>query len=325
MQSSPRILVVEDSETIQAVVSAMLAKAGYHDVTLKASVEETLTWSRLAETIPDLVLIDVHLPGADGISGLRLLKDTSSFFDVPFIVMTADDSEEIVQRAFEAGALDFIRKPLRHVELLARMGSALRLTSEMRLRRNRERELLDLIEQAHVANLDLGVKSRMDYLTALANRAALDEYLARTWEDSKPGAALLGLIMIDLDYFKQFNDTYGHIAGDDALRKTASAIDSSLMRPGDLCARYGGEEFCLVLPGTGAPGLATVAERVRRRVMRLAIPHANNPRTVLTVSLGGSTEIPRSETSWRNLVQKADHALYDAKRQGRDRYCYVPA
>jgi diguanylate cyclase (GGDEF)-like protein len=325
MRHNPRILIVEDSMAVQALLDAVLTAAGYTDLVFRNSVEEALDWVAGADRVPDLVLTDVILPGKDGIEGLRILKETPAFFEVPFIVMTSDDSDEVVDRAFSQGALDFVRKPFRQVELMARIGSALRLRSERMRRHERERELLDLIEQVQLANLDLGLQSRIDYLTALANRVALDEYLARVWEEHKSRGVMLGLLMIDLDYFKAFNDTYGHAAGDDCLKKTAGVMDSCLNRPADLSARYGGEEFTLVLPGTGEFGLRVVAERVRRRVFRLGIVHAQSPETVVTLSLGGSAEIPASGRSWKDLIARADEALYQAKQQGRNRYCYLPA
>lgn len=323
MQHNPRILIVEDSTAVQALLSAVLGAAGYNDLVMKNSVEETLAWVASADAQPDLVLTDVHLPGADGIEGLRMLKETPAFFEVPFIVMTSDDSDAVIDRAFSNGALDFVRKPFRHVELIARVGSALRLRSERMRRHARERELLDLVDHMQLANIDLGIQSRIDYLTALANRIALDEYIARVWDENLKRGAMLGLIMIDLDHFKAYNDTYGHAAGDECLKRTASVMDSCLTRPADLSARYGGEEFTLVLPGTGESGLRSVAERVRRRVFRLGIVHERSPETVVTLSLGGCTEIPRAGRSWRDLVARADEALYQAKQQGRNRYCYL--
>lgn len=324
MHSNPRILVVEDSASVQAYLGALLQHAGYHDPIMKQSIEEVLEWLQdlTPEQTPDLVLTDVHLPGKDGIEGLRILKETPIFFEVPFIVMTADDNDDIVGRAFKEGAMDFVRKPFRNVELVARIGAALQLKSQIARRRDRERELLELIEQMEASNIDLGVKSRMDYLTGAANRLALDDYLARAWDESLSQGTVLGVLMIDLDYFKKFNDHYGHRAGDEALKKVASVLDASLRRPGDLTARYGGEEFTLVLPGTGESGLHSVADRVRSRVYKLAIPHEGSPHTVVTLSIGGACEIPTPSSSWTSLISRADEALYRAKSEGRNRYAY---
>ena len=161
---------------------------------------------------------------------------------------------------------------------------------------------------------------RTDQLTGLANRRAFDDALLREYRRARREKQSLGLVMIDVDWFKPFNDRHGHVAGDDCLRRVAGAISSALQRPGDVAARYGGEEFAALLPDTDARGAAEVAERIRQAVLGLAISHDTSAIKLVTVSAGvaAAREIgPEQEAV--ALVHAADQALYRAKRDGRNR------
>lgn len=163
-------------------------------------------------------------------------------------------------------------------------------------------------------------QSLMDGLTGLANRRRFDEYLGVEWGRARRLKKTLSLIMIDLDAFKAFNDNYGHLAGDDCLRKVAMALKEGLKRPADLAARYGGEEFAVILPDTGKQGALALAEELRDRVEALKIPHAYSPVAQnVTVSLGVATLVPAKEESPDPLIEHADQALYQAKEKGRNR------
>ncbi|QFU16510.1 sensor domain-containing diguanylate cyclase [Microvirga thermotolerans] len=173
------------------------------------------------------------------------------------------------------------------------------------------------------AEAKLAILARTDGLTGLANRRSFDEQLAKEWYRSVRDRAPLSLVLVDIDRFKQFNDTYGHQAGDDCLRAVARAVRQVARRPADLPARYGGEEIVLLLPATGPEGAAKIAERLRSSVEAMAIPHAGNqPKGVVTVSVGTATLHLKPETAGERcdtLISLADSALYDAKRQGRNR------
>ncbi|MEA5522327.1 diguanylate cyclase domain-containing protein [Limnoraphis robusta] len=169
-------------------------------------------------------------------------------------------------------------------------------------------------------NKNLYQQAISDSLTQVANRRAFDHYIEQEWHRSKREKVFLSLILADIDYFKNYNDHYGHLAGDQCLREIAQAIRNAVKRPADFVARYGGEEFAVILPNTEIEGAKQVAELIRSEIHQLKIPHAES--TVcqfVTVSLGVCSLLPQPEDSFKILISKADIALYEAKKQGRDR------
>ena len=175
--------------------------------------------------------------------------------------------------------------------------------------------------QLRVANERLERLSTEDALTGLANRRHFDDHVDALWRQSARGGVSIAVIMIDLDGFKEYNDLYGHPAGDACLVKVAGILVGAANRAGDLAARYGGEEFVLVLAGSNPTDASRMAEVLRGRVEELAIPHERAPhgRRVVTVSLGVAAAVPEPGTPWRGLVARADAALYRAKANGRNR------
>ncbi|MNH05436.1 Phytochrome-like protein cph2 [compost metagenome] len=168
-------------------------------------------------------------------------------------------------------------------------------------------------------NLMLQRLMNSDGLTGLSNRRHFDEYLELEWRRAMREQQQLSLLMIDVDYFKAYNDSFGHLAGDEALRQVAEAIRGSCSRPTDLPARYGGEEFVLVLPNTSPGGARLVAEKLRQTVLGLGIPHtAPVPDSYLTVSIGLATQTPSIGSHSRQLISAADKGLYQAKNGGRN-------
>ena len=169
-------------------------------------------------------------------------------------------------------------------------------------------------------NLVLQRLMNSDGLTGLSNRRHFDEYLELEWRRAMRDQSQLSLLMIDVDYFKAYNDNFGHLEGDEALRKVATAIREACSRPSDLPARYGGEEFALVLPGTSPGGARLMAEKLRQSVLALKIPHATpDGGESLTVSIGVSTFTPQQGGDSRQLISAADKGLYLAKHNGRNR------
>ncbi|GET35891.1 diguanylate cyclase with PAS/PAC and GAF sensors [Microseira wollei NIES-4236] len=183
----------------------------------------------------------------------------------------------------------------------------------------------ELYQQLQTANLELQRQASLDGLTQLANRRRFDEYLNIEWLRHKREQLPLSLILFDADYFKLYNDTYGHLAGDDCLRQMAVAIAAVGRRPADLVARYGGEEFAVVLPNTDSTGAMHIASTIRQAVRQLAIPHSKSSVSDrVTVSLGVASVVPTKTLSSQDLLNAAERALYTAKQQGRDRYCLFP-
>lgn len=314
----PYILVVEDSPSQRLLLVRILEGAGYAEIGVVGSVEEAAALDQ-NQPAPDLVLMDVELPGQDGIQGMARLKETPFFFDTLFITVTAHDSDELLERAFAAGAMDFMRKPLRRAEVLPRVASALRIKMELDRRRQNEAEIDRLVETLAANSAELAVLSSVDPLTGLANRRQMEMILeaAREADSHKRG---LGLVMIDIDHFKKYNDTFGHAAGDTCLRRVAHIIDSCIVRPGCTAVRYGGEEFLLILRGVDSELANTLADQVRTRVAATAIPHPGNPPgNIVTVSAGVAWAVLSETVPTSELLRRADTALYRAKNAGRNR------
>ncbi len=184
------------------------------------------------------------------------------------------------------------------------------------------RDTVKAEQQLKKANEKLTALSEMDGLTQIANRRKFDGYLENEWHRHIRDKSPLSLILCDLDFFKHFNDTYGHQAGDDCLKKVAAAIDKNVCRSSDLVARYGGEEFAAILPNTGIQGAEVIAERIRSTIHNLHIPHNTSPVSrYVSLSLGIATYIPEQGASEDILVAMADKALYRSKAIGRNQYC----
>lgn len=321
-----RILVVDDSLDSRLLIQRILEQEGHRDFVLVASALEAFRELGLDGSIPaspvDLIIMDLHLPGMNGIEACSRLNADARVRDIPVIVITASPEDGHLRGAFEAGAVDYLAKPVNSVELSARVRSVLRLKGEMDQRKARERELLEVTLRLAEANRELERLSFLDGLTGITNRRRLDEIVDHEWKRASRDGEPLSAILVDVDCFKAYNDRYGHLAGDDCLRRVASALRDVLRRPGDVVARYGGEEFAAVLPGTDAPGARLVAESMRQAVERLGLEHAGSTAgPVVTISLGVVTVIPDARSGPAALFTAADAALYRAKNEGRNRAC----
>ena len=319
------ILVVDDSVISLAVFQSMLKDAGYTDVITVRSAQEAFRLLGIDSgggdgAGIDLILMDIMMPEIDGIAACRRLKADERFQDIPVIIVSGMEDLGSLQSAFTGGATDYINKPANKIELLARVRSALLLKQEMDRRKVREKELLELTRQLEEANRKLHLLSSLDSLTGVANRRFFDEYIEKEWKRAVRDAHQIAAIMIDIDFFKAFNDTYGHQAGDDCLKAVAKALQGVMRRPGDLLARFGGEEFIAVLPETGLFGAASVAEILCATIAALGIRHEKSSISDhLTISLGVASVTPDLEKTSNMLIAEADKALYRAKQGGRNR------
>ncbi len=359
--SNMTILVVDDLPGNRVLLKHILEASGFRNVVLAESAQNAYdimgiaddddgasrTTSQETDTLPserdpiaphpeqavgsentvDLVLMDVMMPGIDGIEACRRIRQSRCHADTPVIIVTALNEGETLEDAFRAGAVDYLTKPINQVELQARVTSALTLKFAMDERRVRERELerrekelLEVTRLLEETNERLRRLSTLDGLTGIPNRRWLMDFLEQEWRRSARDRSWLSVVMIDVDYFKNYNDNAGHQAGDDCLWMVANCLRRSLHRPADMVARYGGEEFVTVLPDTPIDGAAKVAELMRENVAKQKIPHPDSQvGSYVTISLGVASCVPGRSFVASELLTAADKVLYTAKRAGRNR------
>jgi len=232
---------------------------------------------------------------------------------VPIIFLSAKEYDQNFERAIESGGDDYLVKPVSPVVLSAKIRALQRL-DQMR------GKLIDVSKELSAANQRLETLAHQDGLTGIANRRAFDHVIEREIARALRSHEPLSVGLVDVDHFKAYNDRYGHLAGDECLRKVSAAIARSCRRGTDFAARYGGEEFALLLPDTPADGALKVVETARHEVAAIAIPHeASSTAQVVTISAGVATFLPEQDKSAAALVARADQALYRAKHLGRNR------
>jgi diguanylate cyclase (GGDEF)-like protein len=286
---------VADDDAINREVLGELLKPEYTVLLARNGVQ---TLERALRHLPDLILLDVMMPDMDGYEVLRRLRDDPQTAHIAVIFISGLDRPEDEANGLKMGASDYIVKPFNQTVVMARVALHLQVV--------RQRRMLE-----RLANID--------GLTELANRRRFDEVYDLEWQRARQSGQPLSLALLDIDCFKQFNDRYGHPAGDRALRSVARATDAAMHRPGELAARYGGEELLLLMPDTDAQAAHAVAEALREAIAGLAIPHeASNFAPMLTVSMGGATLDPAGTEQQFELFEAADAQLYRAKQAGRN-------
>ena len=295
-KSKPRVLIVEDSVTNLKLLTNAIADE--YELRTAASGPEGL---RQAASLPppELILLDIVMSDMSGYDVCRILKANVATRDIPVIFLTGRTEVEDEALGLEIGAVDYIRKPFSPAVVKARM------RTHLELKRHR-----DLFEKM----------SSQDGLTRIANRRHFDTVYDREWRRAQRGQIPLSLIMIDIDFFKKYNDHYGHVAGDDCIKRVAALLATTPRRATDLVARYGGEEFVSILVDTNASGVTAVAETMRAGVQAMAIAHADSAvADHVTISVGTATMIPALDSQPGELTRRADLALYEAKHAGRNR------
>ncbi|MGH7720902.1 MAG: diguanylate cyclase [Gemmatimonadaceae bacterium] len=303
----PRILIVDDKEDNVEILRARLEASGYR--TLSATGGEAAL-TLIAEEPPDLVLLDVMMPHMDGHEVARRIKGDGSLPFIPIIMQTALDAVENKVEGLDAGADDYITKPINFLELEARVRAMLRLKAS-------QHNLAIANDKLAIANDELSRIAVTDGLTGLYNRRHLEERLREMFEHSARLHEPLACVLFDLDHFKSVNDTYGHQVGDEVLKQLAGLLKQSA-REVDRVGRYGGEEFMVILPGTVLDAAVTFAERARQEVEQRVFTYQGG--TLRRTLSAGVSAWPHPRIRHRDeLVRAADEALYAAKALGRNR------
>ena len=325
-------IVLIDSNSVHLDhIIGVLKTSGYGEIFSFQSISDARK-SLIGEkhmALNALLGIDLFMIDATGSQqGLQLIHDLRKspvYKEIPIIVMSEGNRSEAMSSAFAYGANDFISKPVNITELKARVRSGMRLKFEMERRKARERELIEVTNQLTDLNELLTNLSLIDSLTGIPNRRCFDDTLAQEWRRAARHGGDLTLMMLDVDHFKMYNDTYGHQKGDSCLQDVATAIGKQLRRPGDIVARYGGEEFAIILPNTGAAQTESLLKAVKSALAALKIEHKSSPTAAfVTVSIGVASQTPDQALSEpADLIELADQALYQAKELGRNRFCHA--
>ncbi len=293
-----KILVIEDSLLNQHVIQNILQDK----YTLARALTAREAFEMLPIFRPHLILLDIILPDADGFKVLETLKSNEESRNTPVIIITGMDSEENEERGLMLGAVDYIKKPFKHGIVSARVNTQIRIIGQMQT-----------IEQ-------LGM---LDGLTGISNRRAFDMHLRFEWNRAVKEAIPLSMIMLDIDHFKEYNDTYGHPQGDIILQSIALILKSETKDSSGRVFRYGGEEFSVILPADSVTGALHVAERIRNSVETARVrSFFSDIVTRVTVSAGVASVKPTPDDQMHYLIELADQKLYQAKHDGRNRVRY---
>jgi diguanylate cyclase (GGDEF)-like protein len=289
-----RILVVDDQSINIQIINQILIDD--YEVFFAHSGDEALDFC--TKSPPDMVLMDVIMPKMDGLTTCKIMKQTPGLETIPVMFVTALQKQNEENACWEAGGIDYLIKPVNPATLLNRIKAHITLKFQT-----------DLLKKMVY----------LDGLTGVYNRRYFDDFLQQQIGQAKRTDQSLALLMVDIDHFKQFNDQYGHLSGDDQLRAVAQCLANVLRRPIDIVARYSGEEFACILPCTDANGARHVAQELVDSVSDLAIPHKLSSYHKLTISIGLAV-VDDSIKSTADLLLAADTHLYKAKNTGRNRF-----
>ena len=323
---SPRadILVVDDNPANIELLVAILRSHGYR---CRVANNGPRALAAARADAPDLVMLDIAMPGMDGYEVCRQLKGGAATRHTPVIFLSALNGVIDKVQAFGAGGADYIGKPFQLEEVIARVENQVRIARMQREveARNEElarvnTELLAATRRLEDGNARLRKLSESDGLTGVANRRLFDGSLLAAWAAARSRRGEVGLMLIDIDHFKEFNDASGHLAGDDCLKRVARALEAEAGAAGALVARYGGEEFSVLVADPAQTDMRAFAEALRARIEFEALPHPRSPMSrIVTVSVGVATRAPGATLEPALLIDAADQALYRAKAAGRNR------
>ena len=292
--SGVTILVIDDDASVHTAVARHLE--GVVDRVLKADTPTKGLQYAIQEK-PDVILLDVNMPQIDGFKVCRNLQENPTTCDIQIVFLTADNNPDNLAKALHAGASDYISKPFNGVELKARVRVAMRT-----------KRMIDLLRE----------RARIDALTGLNNRAAMDDYLIAATAAFKRTQQPFSLLMVDLDHFKEINDTYGHAVGDDVIRKVGASIRAGC-RPYDTACRFGGDEFGVILAQTETASPEQISKRILEKINEIRIKvEGDEIKVACSGGLASATDLPNGFEP-ADLLKVADEALYTAKSEGRNR------
>jgi diguanylate cyclase (GGDEF)-like protein len=290
----PSVLMVGDQPTFAQTLVAVFQRD--HDVFVASNIVQT--FEKCRSCLPQLILLDAVMPDMDGFEACRRLKADPETKDIPVILLIARDNLESEVNALEAGAVDFITKPVTPSVVRARVNTHLVLKAQS-----------DLLHSL----------ACVDGLTGVVNRQRFEERLEAEWRRCRRLITPLALLMIDIDNFKKYNDIYGYLAGDACLQAVAAILKKQIGRSHDLLARYDGEEFACILPDADFDGAVQKAEAMVWAIRDKAIPHAaSGTASVVTISVGVAVTMPGPDRHPNELVSTAETLLHEAKQEGRN-------
>ena len=317
------ILIVDDIPNNIRLLSDLLKNEGYH---IRKAINGEMALRAIIAEKPDLLLLDINMPKMNGYKLCQTLKSNPQTEDIPIIFISALSETFDKVKAFNLGGNDYITKPFQVEEVLARIKSQLTIQEQKQqllvqnLELKQEIKLRQKVEiQLKAANQELERLSIIDSTTKVANRRRFDQYLAQEWNRMMREKWPLSLILCDIDYFKFYNDTYGHQQGDSCLFQVAQTLLPCAKRSSDLFARYGGEEFAMILPNTPLQAAINIAKSMCSVVEAAQIEHlASKVSQYVTLSIGVSSCMPNQNSSLKDLINQADEGLYKSKQKGRN-------
>lgn len=319
-KSDVNILIVDDRQENLLVLESLLEDMNCN-IIKATSGNEAL--SLMFDYEFALVLLDVQMPDMDGFEIAEFMKMNSRTRYLPIIFVTAISKEKkCIFKGYEIGAVDYLFKPIEPIMLRSKVKVFLELYNQKKLLEE-QAKLLELkvkeLSELKEANFKLENLSTLDGLTGISNRRSFDSYINISLKSCARSENPISLIIADIDFFKDYNDNYGHLKGDECIIKVAKSIACSVKRPLDFVARYGGEEFAIILPETDQEGAVATAETIRKNVEALKITHEHSTvAPYITLSLGVETILPKANYSIHEFINNADKALYNAKLSGRN-------
>lgn len=299
-ENKKTLLIVDDTKINIDILIELLG--GVYDILVSLNSARAL--ELIDEHHIDLILLDILMPGINGYDLCRILKSKEDTSSIPVIFITANTDEESIDTAFEVGGIDYITKPFKALELLARIKTHLKT-----------KELLNDLEESHK---ELEIQASQDHMTKLYNRRYFSEISKKIMQISKRNKKELSVLMIDIDKFKNINDTYGHKIGDDVIISLASLL-KEFSRDSDVACRFGGEEFLLLLPETAVDGAMQIAEKIRKHVQDYDVEVDDELTLKYTISIGVSEFDFENEENLEPCIHRADEGLYESKNAGRNR------